>query len=186
MKRLVIIFFVITASVFPQKHFNKYDDTFRKYSKRYFGPGYDWKVFKAQSIAESGLSPDAISYVGARGLMQLMPTTFAEIQSANPEFESIDDPEWNIAAGIYYDRSLYRAWKEIVDDHKLDFTFGSYNAGRGTIMKAQLKAKDKLLDHTTWPNIVLVAPEVPRWRYDETIGYVEKIKKFREDLLNKK
>ncbi len=180
------MFLLSFSFIIPQKHFKSYDETFRKYSKRYFGPGYDWKVFKAQSIAESGLSPEAISNVGARGLMQLMPTTFEEIKSSNPDFESIDSPEWNIAAGIYYDRTLYKAWKEINENERLDFTFGSYNAGRGTIMKAQSKAKDKLLDHTAWPNIVLVAPEVPFWRHDETIGYVEKIKKFHEQLLNQK
>jgi hypothetical protein len=34
---------------------NRYDDTFRKYSKRYFGPGYDWRAFKAQGMTESNL-----------------------------------------------------------------------------------------------------------------------------------
>src|SRR5262245_26938034 len=27
---------------------DRYDETFRKYSKRYFGAGYDWRLFKAQ------------------------------------------------------------------------------------------------------------------------------------------
>jgi soluble lytic murein transglycosylase-like protein len=35
-----------------------------------------------------------------------MPSTFEQIQSKNPEFTSIDDPEANIAAGISYDRHL--------------------------------------------------------------------------------
>ncbi len=184
MKYLAIVFlFLFVVSIPAQKKFNEYDDTFKKYSKRYFGPGYDWKLFKAQSIAESSLSPEAISPVGARGLMQLMPSTFADIQSANPEFENIDDPVWNIAAGIYYDRQIYKAWKEIeVDDEKFQFTFGSYNAGRGTILKAQGKAKEKSLDHTSWKNITVVAPEVPKWRHKETLGYVEKIKQYHLEL----
>ncbi len=171
-------------SAFPQKHFNKYDDTFRKYSKRFFGPGFDWKLFKAQGIAESNLSPEALSWVGARGIMQLMPSTFKEIQTANPEFELIDDPEWNIASGIYYDRVLYKAWKEIDDEiHKLNFTFGSYNAGRGTIMKAQVKAKDDSLDHKIWESISNVAPKVPKWRYEETLNYVDRINNFHKSLV---
>jgi membrane-bound lytic murein transglycosylase F len=175
------VLFVATSSA--QKRFSEYDETFKKYSKRYFGPGYDWKLFKAQSMAESSLSPDAISPVGARGLMQLMPSTFADVQSANPEFENIDNPVWNIAAGIYYDRQIYKAWKEIdVGDEKFRFTFGSYNAGRGTILKAQGKAREKSLDHRTWDNISIVAPEVPKWRHKETLGYVEKIKKFHLEL----
>ena len=32
----------------------RYDPTFRKYSRRYFGPAFDWRYFKAQGFAESG------------------------------------------------------------------------------------------------------------------------------------
>ena len=62
----------------------KYDDYFRKYSKRFFGIGFDWRFFKAQALAESNLVPDVQSRVGAIGLMQLMPSTFQEIQTENP------------------------------------------------------------------------------------------------------
>jgi len=181
LKRILILLF-ISAFLFPakaQKAFSKYDDTFKKYSKRFFGPAFDWKIFKAQGIAESGLTPDAVSWVGARGIMQLMPSTFAEVQSRNPELIDINDPEWNIAAGISYDRTIWTTWKEIDDDkEKQRFTFGSYNAGRGTIMKAQLKAKDKNLDHNTWDNIKQIAPEVTKWRHEETLNYVTKIDSF--------
>ena len=89
-----------------QRDAERFDESFRKYSKRYFGVGYDWRIFKAQAMAESQLDPQAHNPSGARGLMQLMPMTFREIQSQNPDFSSINDPEWNIAAGIQYDRTL--------------------------------------------------------------------------------
>ena len=60
---------------------DRYDDTFRKYSKRFFGVGFDWHYFKAQGLAESGLDPAAKSPVGARGVMQLMPGTSAWLES---------------------------------------------------------------------------------------------------------
>src|SRR5689334_7320638 len=63
-----------------------YDEHFQKYTKRYFGPSFDWRWFKAQAITESHLLPDARSAAGARGLMQILPSTFAEIQQANPHF----------------------------------------------------------------------------------------------------
>jgi membrane-bound lytic murein transglycosylase F len=153
-----------------------YDDTFRKYSKRFFGVGFDWKIFKAQALAESNLSQGAHSWVGAKGIMQLMPATFSEIQTKNPEFLSIDDPEWNIAAGIMYNRLL---WK-LLDDHDIEkersnFMFGSYNAGRGTILRAKELAELEQLDPKVWQNIEPVAPKVPHWRYNETFGYVRKI-----------
>jgi membrane-bound lytic murein transglycosylase MltF len=179
--------FIILLSAFTivecQKHLNKYDDTFKKYSKRFFGPVYDWKKFKAQGIAESGLSIEAMSQVGARGIMQLMPSTFAEVQSLNSDFENIDDPEWNIAAGIFYDYKLFKSWKEIEEDEqKFNFTLGSYNAGKGTILKAQDKAKNSNLNHNVWESIETIAPEVPKWRHTETIEYVKKINNFITEL----
>src|SRR5512144_831567 len=39
----------------------KYDDYFRHYSQRYFGPFVDWRWFKAQAVAESLLNPQAHS-----------------------------------------------------------------------------------------------------------------------------
>jgi len=158
-------------------HPDRYDETFRKYSKRYFGPAYDWRVFKAQGLTESNLRETAHSRVGARGVMQLMPTTFREIASRNPEIQRvINDPEWNIAAGISYDRRLWQQWEaDSVTLHRQEFMFASYNAGRGTILDAQSAARAQQLDARSWPNIEAVAPTVRRWRWRETIGYVHRI-----------
>ncbi|MGQ0539907.1 MAG: transglycosylase SLT domain-containing protein [Gemmatimonadaceae bacterium] len=155
---------------------DRYDDTFRKYSKRYFGPGFDWRVFKAQGMAESNLDPEARSWVGARGVMQLMPSTYSEIRSKNPDMKAIDDPEWNIAAGIFYDRRLWRLWEsDSVQADRLSFTFASYNAGRLTILRAQDTARRVPLDHRTWRSIETVAPRIPRWRHGETLEYIRRI-----------
>ncbi len=155
---------------------SQYDDTFRKYGKRYFGPGFDWQYFKAQAMAESNLDPNAKSYVGAQGLMQLMPSTYRMIQTKRPEFGPINDPEWNIAAGIMHDRYLWKLWsKEISEEERLNFMFSSYNAGEGTLARAMKVAQAQQLDHSRWANIETIAPTVPRWRYRETLGYVRKI-----------
>ena len=155
---------------------DRYDDTFRKYSKRYFGPGFDWRHFKAQGLAESHLDPNAKSWVGARGIMQLMPSTFGEVRSKNPAMTAIDDPEWNIAAGIFYDRKLWLSWEsDSVESDRLYFTFASYNAGRLTILRAQDTARTHALDHRTWRNIESVAPRMKRWRHSETLDYVRRI-----------
>jgi membrane-bound lytic murein transglycosylase F len=146
--------------------------------------GYDWRVFKAQAMAESSLDPDARSQSGASGLMQLMPSTFAEIQSRNPELLSINDPEWNIAAGIQYDRTLWNLWKEPQSGpERQSFMFGSYNAGRRTILRAQQIAREDSLDFLRWENIEVVAPRVRGWRHQETLGYVRKIDTYLKSLL---
>jgi membrane-bound lytic murein transglycosylase F len=164
------------ASPVRRRNADRFDDQFRKYSKRYFGVGFDWRLFKAQGMAESNLDSAAKSWVGARGIMQLMPNTFHEISSKNPEMSRIDDPEWNIAAGIYYDRILWQLWAaDSVQDHRREFMLASYNAGRGTIRKAQAMARRDSLDHRAWPSIERIAPKVDRWRYSETLGYVRRI-----------
>jgi membrane-bound lytic murein transglycosylase F len=159
-----------------RKATTRFDETFRKYARRYFGPAFDWTRFKAQALAESGLDPKATSPVGARGLMQLMPSTYNVIQSRRPEFGAIDDPEWNIAAGIMHDRFLWRFWSgEVPEGERFHFMFGSYNAGHNTISRATEAARARQLDHARWVNIESVAPTVQRWRYQETLGYVRRI-----------
>jgi membrane-bound lytic murein transglycosylase MltF len=167
----------------PSHPADRFDDAFRKYTKRYFGPGFDWRLFKAQGMAESNLDPKATSWVGARGVMQLMPATFREIASSNPDLERIDHPEMNIAAGIAYDRQLWTRWaRDSVGGETRTFTFASYNAGRRTLLNAQQAARTAGLDPRLWPSIQAVAPQVKRWRHEETLGYVRRIGEFHATL----
>jgi membrane-bound lytic murein transglycosylase F len=164
------------ALLAAQRQLDRYDHIFRKYGKRYFGPAYDWREFKAQGLTESGLDSAVSSVAGAQGLMQLMPSTFEQIQSKNPEFKSIDDPDANIAAGISYVRQLWRQWAdEVSPDDQRHFMFGSYNAGRSTLLRAQNVARLRGLDDRTWAGVVAVAPDVPRWRHEETLTYLDRI-----------
>ena len=161
-----------------RKATERYDPIFRKYTKRYFGVGTDWRLFKAQGMAESDLTPTARSRVGARGIMQLMPSTYGLIQSALPHFGAIDNPEWNIAAGILHDRDLWTLFKrDVGDEERWRFMFAGYNAGEGTIIRARRAALAERLDDRTWESIERVAPRVERWRYLETLGYVRTIER---------
>ncbi len=167
---------VSTAGAQPHDPVDRYDATFRKASKRSFGPAFDWRLFKAQGMAESNLDPTARSRVGARGLMQLMPSTYREIASENADLALIDNPELNIEAGIAYDRRLWLRWaNDSVADDRRQFMFASYNAGRGTLLNAQRRARERRLDPRRWRNIERIAASVPRWRHAETLDYVGKI-----------
>ena len=153
----------------------RYDPTFRKYTKRDFGPVFDWRYFKAQGFAESGLNANAKSWVGARGVMQLMPSTYQAIASRRPEFGPIDQPEWNIAAGIMHDRYLWQLWgKDVPESERHHFMFASYNAGEGTINRALAAARARA-GAPVWATVEQIAPTVQRWRYSETLGYVRRI-----------
>lgn len=149
----------------------KYDRHFRKYAKHYFGPHVDWRWFKAQGIAESNLKPKARGPAGGRGIMQILPTTFKEIKQRNPHLLSIEDPKWNIAAGIYYDRKMFRDWnKEGLDfDQRLALAFASYNAGPGRIRKAYRQAASAGKAVTDWDQVAPHSPSITR-------GYVGRIR----------
>ena len=49
-----------------------YDDLFRKYSKEI---GWDWRMLASLAYTESNFDTTAVSWAGAKGLMQLMPAT---------------------------------------------------------------------------------------------------------------
>lgn len=172
----LLIFSILIAWGLPQnalaraietdKWPNKYDRHFKKYSKRYFGPYFNWRWFKSQAIAESNLNPKAASPVGAKGIMQIMPETFNEIKQQNPTFTTLEQPRWNIAAGIFYDRQLYRKWrKPLPSEERLFLAFSSYNAGYGRVLKAVKRTRK---DDYSW---VEVKKHLPA----ETRGYVTRI-----------
>jgi hypothetical protein len=80
------------------------------------------------------------------------------------------------AAGIYYNRQLWKQWTTgAAEPDRERFMFGSYNAGRQTILRAQKVAIGKSLDEHMWTSIQNVAPDVPNWRHQETLGYVDRI-----------
>ena len=115
--------------------------------------------------------------------MQVMPATFTLIAAHKSDWSSIDAPEWNIAAGIIFDRDLWRRWEpDVAPGECARFTFASYNAGDGTISRAVGVARGARLDPTIWTSVAQVAPTVKRWRHQETLGYVKKIEETYEAL----
>ena len=158
----------IDYPVHSDKWTKKYDAHFKKYSKRYFGPLFDWHWFKSQGIAESGLDENSKSHVGASGIMQLMPDTYIEINDKNPHFLEVDSPRWNIAAGIYYDRLLYRKFDKIPEQEKLYLALASYNAGYSRVLRAKKKTAN---ENAGWHDI---RPHLPT----QTRAYVSRIQKL--------
>ena len=161
-----------------------YDMHFSKYSKRCFGVGFDWRYFKAQAVAESNLREDARSAAGAQGLMQIMPRTFQEIRRKNPAIEGgANHPRWNIAAGIWHDRQNFILWTaERPFAERLKYMLGSYNAGRGNILRAQRIVLREGLDATHWSAIEQKLPQVTGRRSGETIAYVTRVFDIKEVL----
>ncbi len=184
---IIVIIVLCSVPSFAYDQYNavvKYDPFFKKYTKRFFGPAFDWRYFKAQAVAESRLKPEARSHVGAFGLMQIMPRTFQEIRSKNPWISgSRGQPRWSIAAGIYYDRLIWNVWraKRPFQD-RLNFTFGAYNTGKSNVIKAQRLAESQELNPNLWDSIEIFLPKITGRRSQETISYVKKINTIKEVL----
>jgi membrane-bound lytic murein transglycosylase F len=146
-----------------------YDHRFSKHAKHYFGAHFDWRWFKAQGISESTLGEHARSNRGARGVMQILPTTYAEIFQDHTLLPGITDPKWNIAAGIAYNRYLYERWaRRLPTSQRLAFTLGSYNAGYRKISNARQQAKASGLAPDRWTDVAAHAPR-------QTRKYVQRI-----------
>jgi len=124
-----------------------YDDLVKKYSDQY---NFDWKLITAQMYQESRFNPAAKSWVGARGLLQVMPRTGEEFG-----FTKLEDPETGLHAGI-----KYMQWVQNRFDHELPvkdrmwFTLAAYNAGVGHVRDARRLAKRKGWNPNRWFNNV--------------------------------
>lgn len=89
------------------------------------------KIIYATIKTESDFDPNAVSYAGAVGLMQLMPATFewltASMLRENLPASSISDPYTNIRYGTYMLSWLYGIYGD------WETVFAAYNAGVGNV-----------------------------------------------------
>ncbi len=120
----------LTASTIP------YESYFRQYADSI---GWDWELLAALAWQESHYNPTARSYVGATGIMQLMPKTAAQFGLND---STILLPEHNIRAGAAYIATLQRTFSFIGNkQEQTHFVLASYNAGPAHIMDARRLAK---------------------------------------------
>ncbi len=87
--------------------------------------GVDADLVFSVIAAESNFNPNAVSRRGARGLMQLLPSTATRLGVKN-----IFDPDQNIDAGTHYLRELLAMYRG-----DLVLTVAAYNAGPGALQK---------------------------------------------------
>jgi membrane-bound lytic murein transglycosylase MltF len=152
----------------------RFEDTlafFRKYGEKY---GFDPLMLAAQGYQESGLDQNAKSHVGAIGIMQIMPTTGAELKVGD-----IRVAEANIHGGAkYMDQLMSRYFPDakFSDANRSLFAFASYNAGPGRISQMRKEAARRGLDPDKWfNNVEIVTAEKVGV---ETTTYVRNIYKY--------
>jgi membrane-bound lytic murein transglycosylase F len=157
-----------------------FDTIIRRHAKKY---GFDWRLLVAQAYHESKFDPKAMSWVGARGLFQVMPRTAAEMG-----YKDLEAPEQGIAAGIEYMGQLFKRFDPALDlRQRVRFTLAAYNVGLGHVYDARRLAKELGLDPNRWfqnvekAMLLLEKPEYAKrarngyCRGSEAVGYVSKI-----------
>lgn len=147
---------------------SQYDDVIRRESERI---GWDWRLLASVIYQESRFNPDAVSWAGAFGLMQLMPVT---AKSYGITMDS--SPAEQIGAGASFIKWLDNRFKdEITDqDERIKFVLASYNIGLGHIQDARRLAERFESDPNIWYGSVdewLLKKSDPVYYSDPVVRY---------------
>ncbi|MXO64357.1 lytic transglycosylase domain-containing protein [Altericroceibacterium endophyticum] len=131
-------------------------------------PGADWTMVHAITRQESQFAQNAISWAGARGLMQLMPGTAREqagktgIQYMSASL--IDDSQYNIRLGNGYFQRMLAYY-----DGYYPLAVAAYNAGPGNVNKWLRANGDPRRGAVEWTKWI---EEIPIF---ETKNYVQRV-----------
>ncbi len=145
-----------------------YDEIIKKYAKEI---GWDWRLLAALIYHESRFNTSANSWVGASGLMQLMPAAAKKFGAQNPL-----NPEQNISAGTKYLQYLENRFSDstITKEDRIKFAIASYNVGLGHILDARKLAKKNDKNENIWTNNVdtfIILKSNPKYYKDPVVKY---------------
>jgi len=160
-----------------------YDKLIKELSKKY---NWDWRLISSIIYQESRFNPEAGSWAGAYGLMQIMPGTAESLG-----IENFKEPEQNIKSGILMLNWLNKHFQESIPDstERVKFVLASYNIGLGHVIDAQRLADKFGKDRLIWDDNVdyflrnkstekFYKDPVVRFGYcrgEEAVNYVKKI-----------
>ena len=126
-----------------------FDHLFKKYAKEI---GWDWRIIASLAYNESNFDTTAVSWAGAKGLMQLMPQTARAL--GIPEGKE-QNPEESVKAATKYLAQISRSFTKVTDpDEKIKFILGSYNAGIGHVFDAMALAEKYGKNKYVWDDNV--------------------------------
>lgn len=151
----------------------------------------DWRLVTAQIYQESHFDPEAESFTGVRGIMQVTIPT-AQLMGIDDRL----DPEQSILAGVKYLRYLYDYFSSLEDQDRIFISLAAYNVGPGHIEDAQEIARQMNLNPNRWSSLRKTLPLLSKAKYFnqakhgycrgyEPVEYVNKILTY-YDILKQK
>lgn len=145
-----------------------YDEHFMRHSRNI---GWDWKLMAAQCYQESGFDPQAVSWAGAKGLMQIMPGTANHL---GLPLEQIYNPEANIEAAARYLNQLTKRFSKIRDrNERIKFVLAAYNGGYHHVNDAMTLAQKYGKNPTSWEDVSYYVLNLSKSQYynDPVVKY---------------
>ena len=144
---------------------SRYDDLIKKYANKH---DWDWRLLASIIYQESKFKPTSESWVGAQGLMQIMPATAKDLGITDTT-----DPQQSVRGGTAYLDQIYKKFDKVDDSiQRLKFTLASYNSGLGHVRDAQRLADYNDLDRYKWDKNV-----------EEMILELAKPKNYNKDFI---
>ena len=155
-----------------------HDDLFKSVAEEV---DLDWRLIAAVAFQESRFDPQAVSWAGAVGLMQVLPRT------AGVSDDSLKVPEVNVSFGAEHLRRLYDAYSFVTGRDRLRFALAAYNCGQGHLDDARILSVLRGKDPNRWEGsvreslLLLRRPQYHRQvrygyvRGHETVGYVREV-----------
>lgn len=129
----------------PRGSISPYDPLFKHYAQMIH---WDWHLLAAVGHEESRFDSSAVSWIGARGIMQLMPRTAGIFGLTEKD---IANPEKNIEASVKYFKKLSAMFSEVENkEERIKFILAAYNAGPSHVQDAMALAEKYGKERTIW------------------------------------
>lgn len=138
---------IVAVKKSGNRSISAYDDMMRRAAAE---SGHDWRLLSAIAYHESRFNPEAVSKVGAFGLMQIMPRVAEQF---NVPQEEAFEPEMNIRLASKLLNKISRSLKlsdSASEEDRLSLMLASYVGGIGHVRDAQRLAAKYSEDPENW------------------------------------
>lgn len=147
-----------------------FDQLFKKYAEQY---DWDWKLLASQAYVESKFDTTAVSWAGARGLMQIMPRT---ARGYGQTAKSVMNTDIAVETSLKLLRDLDKQLtSRVPDEHeRKKFVIAAYNSGLAHVLDAIALAEKYGLDPQKWDDNVATAilwKSNPRYYRDPVVRF---------------